>query len=200
MIFKEENKMAVNLSKGQRVSLDKSVTLARIGLGWDTNKYDGGSDFDLDASVFLLGANGKVLRDEDFVFYNNLNGRNGAVVHTGDNRTGEGDGDDEAIIIDFTKIPPEIEKIAVAVTIFDAQQRNQNFGQVSNAYVRSTTPTTLTARKLSTSTSWRSSPLRPRLLYARSTVTTATGSSTRLQRATRADSRRSAALTASTCN
>ena len=92
MIFKEENKMAVNLSKGQRVSLDKSVTLARIGLGWDTNKYDGGSDFDLDASVFLLGANGKVLRDEDFVFYNNLNGRNGAVVHTGDNRTGEGDG------------------------------------------------------------------------------------------------------------
>lgn len=78
--------MAVNLSKGQRVSLDKSVTLARIGLGWDTNKYDGGSDFDLDASVFLLGANGKVLRDEDFVFYNNLNGRNGAVVHTGDNR------------------------------------------------------------------------------------------------------------------
>ena len=76
--------MAVNLSKGQRVSLDKSVTLARIGLGWDTNKYDGGSDFDLDASVFLLGANGKVLRDEDFVFYNNLNGRNGAVVHTGD--------------------------------------------------------------------------------------------------------------------
>ena len=128
--------MAVNLSKGQRVSLDKSVTLARIGLGWDTNKYDGGSDFDLDASVFLLGANGKVLRDEDFVFYNNLNGRNGAVVHTGDNRTGEGDGDDEAIIIDFTKIPPEIEKIAVAVTIFDAQQRNQKFGQVSNAYVR----------------------------------------------------------------
>lgn len=136
MIFKEENKMAVNLSKGQRVSLDKSVTLARIGLGWDTNRYDGGSDFDIDASVFLLGANGKVLRDEDFVFYNNLNGRNGAVVHTGDNRTGEGDGDDEAIIIDFTKIPPEIEKIAVTVTIFDAQQRNQNFGQVSNAYVR----------------------------------------------------------------
>ena len=128
--------MAVNLSKGQRVSLDKSVTLARIGLGWDTNKYDGGSDFDLDASVFLLGANGKVLRDEDFVFYNNLNGRNGAVVHTGDNRTGEGDGDDEAIIIDFTKIPPEIEKIAVTVTIFDAQQRNQNFGQVSNAFIR----------------------------------------------------------------
>ena len=195
--------MAVNLSKGQRVSLDKSVTLARIGLGWDTNKYDGGSDFDLDASVFLLGANGKVLRDEDFVFYNNLNGRNGAVVHTGDNRTGEGDGDDEAIIIDFTKIPPEIEKIAVTVTIFDAQQRNQNFGQVSNAYVRVVkidNPDDVNGEEVITSTSWRSSPSRLRLLYARSTVTTATGSSTRLQRATRADSRRSAALTASTCN
>lgn len=128
--------MAVNLTKGQRVSLDKSVTMARIGLGWDINKYDGGQDFDLDACVFLLGANGKVLCDEDFVFYNNLSARNGAVQHTGDNRTGEGDGDDEAIIIDFTKIPQEIEKIAVTVTIFEAQQKNQNFGQVSNSYVR----------------------------------------------------------------
>lgn len=128
--------MAVNLSKGQRVSLDKSVTMARIGLGWDTNRYDGGNDFDLDACVFLLGKNGKVLKDEDFVFYNNLTARDGAVVHTGDNRTGDGDGDDEAIIIDFAKIPAEIEKIAVTVTIFDAPQRNQNFGQVSNAYVR----------------------------------------------------------------
>lgn len=128
--------MAVNLSKGQRVSLDKSVTMARIGLGWDTNRYDGGNDFDLDACVFLLGKNGKVLKDEDFVFYNNLTARDGAVVHTGDNRTGDGDGDDEAIIIDFAKVPAEIEKIAVTVTIFDAPQRNQNFGQVSNAYVR----------------------------------------------------------------
>ena len=83
-----------------------------------------------------------MLRDEDFVFYNNLNGRNGAVVHTGDNRTGEGEGDDEAIIIDFTKIPPEIEKIAVTVTIFDAQQRNQNFGQVNNAFIRIYNPET----------------------------------------------------------
>ncbi len=128
--------MAVNLTKGQRVSLDKSMTMARIGLGWDVNRYDGGNDFDLDACVFLLGANGKVLRDEDFVFYNNLSARDGAVVHTGDNRTGEGDGDDEAIIIDFTKIPQEIQKIAVTVTIFEAAQRNQNFGQVSNSYVR----------------------------------------------------------------
>lgn len=128
--------MAVNLSKGQRVSLDKTLTMARIGLGWDTNRYDGGQDFDLDACVFLLGANGKVLKDEDFVFYNNLTARDGAVVHTGDNRTGDGDGDDEAIIIDFTKIPQEIEKIAVTVTIFEAQQKGQNFGQVSNSYVR----------------------------------------------------------------
>ncbi|MBD5130947.1 MAG: TerD family protein [Ruminococcaceae bacterium] len=128
--------MAVNLSKGQRVSLDKSVTMARIGLGWDTNRYDGGQDFDLDACVFLLGANGKVLTDDDFVFYNNLSARNGAVVHTGDNRTGEGDGDDEAIIIDFAKVPAEVEKIAVTVTIFDAEQKRQNFGQVSNSYVR----------------------------------------------------------------
>ena len=128
--------MAVNLSKGQRVSLDKSVTMARIGLGWDTNRYDGGQDFDLDACVFLLGANGKVLKDEDFVFYNNLTARNGAVVHTGDNRTGDGDGDDEAIIIDFSKVAAEVEKIAVTVTIFDAEIKHQNFGQVSNSYVR----------------------------------------------------------------
>ena len=128
--------MAVNLSKGQKISLDKGMTLALVGLGWDTNRYSGGAEFDLDASAFLLGANGKVRKDEDFIFYGNLKSADGSVTHTGDNRTGEGDGDDEAIIIDFTKIPPEIEKIAVAVTIFDAQQRNQNFGQVSNAYVR----------------------------------------------------------------
>jgi Uncharacterized proteins involved in stress response, homologs of TerZ and putative cAMP-binding protein CABP1 len=128
--------MAVNLSKGQRVSLDKQLTRALVGLGWDTNKYSGGFDFDLDAAAFLLGENGKVLRDEDFVFYNNLVGRDGAVTHTGDNLTGEGDGDDEVIIIDFTKIPQEIAKIAITVTIFEANERKQNFGQVSNAYVR----------------------------------------------------------------
>ena len=100
--------MAINLQKGQRVSLDNSMKLALVGLGWDTNRYDGGNDFDLDASAFLLGENGKLLRDEDFVFYNNLNGRDGAVVHTGDNLTGDGDGDDEVIMIDFTKIPSEM--------------------------------------------------------------------------------------------
>ena len=128
--------MAINLQKGQRVSLDNTMKLALVGLGWDTNRYDGGADFDLDASAFLLGPNGKLLRDEDFIFYNNLNGRNGAVVHTGDNLTGEGDGDDEVIIIDFSKIPSEIEKIAICVTIHDAEARRQNFGQVSNAYIR----------------------------------------------------------------
>ncbi len=126
----------VNLSKGQRVSLEKSMTRALVGLGWDTNKYDGGFDFDLDAAAFLLGANGKVNRDEDFIFYNNLASRNEAVVHTGDNLTGEGDGDDEVILIDFTKMPEDIEKIAITVTIHDAVNRRQNFGQVSNAYVR----------------------------------------------------------------
>ena len=128
--------MAINLKKGQQVALEDSMKLAMVGLGWDTNRYDGGYDFDLDASVFLLGSNGKLLRDEDFVFYNNLNGRDGAVVHTGDNLTGDGDGDDEVIMIDFTKIPEEITKIAVVVTIYDADVRRQNFGQVDNAYIR----------------------------------------------------------------
>ena len=128
--------MSVNLSKGQRVNLDKNISMALIGLGWDTNKYSGGYDFDLDASAFLLGENGKVLKDDDFIFYNNLTGYDGAVTHTGDNLTGEGDGDDEIIVVDFRKIPPKIAKIAITVTIHDAVFRGQNFGQVSNAYIR----------------------------------------------------------------
>ena len=130
--------MAVNLQKGQRVSLDKGMTMALIGLGWDSNRYDGGFDFDLDASAFLLGANGQVISDEDFIFYNHPESRNGAVRTSGDDTTGGGsaEGDDEQIFIDFTKLPPEIEKIAITVTIHDAEARRQNFGQVSNAYVR----------------------------------------------------------------
>lgn len=128
--------MAINLQKGQRVSLDSSMKLALVGLGWDTNRYDGGADFDLDASAFLLGENGKLQRDEDFIFYNNLRSRNDAVVHTGDNLTGDGEGDDEVIMIDFTKIPSDVKKIAICVTIHDAEARRQNFGQVSNAYIR----------------------------------------------------------------
>ncbi|WP_129595846.1 TerD family protein [Anaerophilus nitritogenes] len=131
--------MAINLTKGQRIDLTKSnpdLTKVIIGLGWDTNKYGGGHDFDLDASAFLAGENGKVLNDADFVFYNNLQGGNGSVIHTGDNRTGEGEGDDEQIKVDFTKIPAHVHKIGITVTIHEANERGQNFGQVSNAYVR----------------------------------------------------------------
>ncbi|MGN0793131.1 MAG: TerD family protein [Aristaeellaceae bacterium] len=128
--------MAINLSKGQRVSLDKGMKLALVGLGWDTNQYDGSADFDLDASAFMLGANGKVRKDEDFIFYGNLQSADGAVTHTGDNLTGEGSGDDETLLIDFSKVPADVEKIAITVTIYEAPERGQNFGQVSNAYVR----------------------------------------------------------------
>lgn len=128
--------MAINLSKGQRVSLDKGVRLALVGLGWDTNRYDGSADFDLDASAFLLGANGKVRSDDDFIFYGNLQSKDGSVTHTGDNLTGEGDGDDETLFIDFSKVPADVQKIVITVTICEAQERGQNFGQVSNAYVR----------------------------------------------------------------
>lgn len=131
--------MAVSLSKGQKVDLTKTnpgLTKVVVGLGWDTNKYDGGFDFDLDASVFLLGENGKVTSEKDFVFYNNPSGANGAVVHTGDNRTGAGDGDDEEVKINLTAIPANIQRIAFTITIHEADKRNQNFGQVSNAYAR----------------------------------------------------------------
>ncbi|MDF2904661.1 MAG: tellurium resistance protein TerD [Bacillus sp. (in: firmicutes)] len=131
--------MAISLSKGQKVDLTKTnpgLTNVVVGLGWDTNKYDGGKDFDLDSSVFLLGENGKVPSENDFVFYNNTKGGNGSVVHTGDNRTGAGDGDDEAVEINLTNVPANIHRITFAITIHDAEARNQNFGQVSNAYVR----------------------------------------------------------------
>jgi len=130
--------MSINLKKGEKINLTKGTGIKKIivGLGWDTNKYDGGFDFDLDASVFLLDANGKTTSESDFIFYNNLKHPSGAVIHTGDNKTGEGEGDDEQILIDFEKMPSNIEKIAIAVTIHDAEARRQNFGQVSNAFVR----------------------------------------------------------------
>lgn len=128
--------MGVNLQKGQRVQLEKALTLGLIGLGWDVKKFDGGADFDLDASAFLLNSNSKAARDEDFIFYGNLKSRNNAVIHTGDNRTGAGDGDDEKIIINFATVPADVERIAITVTIYDAETRRQNFGQVANAYVR----------------------------------------------------------------
>ena len=131
--------MAISLSKGQKVDLTKTnpgLTKVVVGLGWDVNKYDGGNDFDLDTSVFLLGDNGKVTSEADFVFYNNTTGGNGSVVHTGDNRTGAGDGDDETINVDLASVPAEVKRIAFTITIHDGEGRNQNFGQVSNSYVR----------------------------------------------------------------
>ncbi|GKS11022.1 hypothetical protein YDYSY3_20220 [Paenibacillus chitinolyticus] len=131
--------MTISLSKGQRIDLTKTnpgLTKVIIGLGWDINKYNTGQDYDLDASAFLLRADGKAKGMEDFLFYNNSNLYNGAVIHTGDNRTGEGDGDDEQIKLDFSKVPNEIERIGITVTIHDAAVRNQNFGHVSNAFVR----------------------------------------------------------------
>ncbi len=131
--------MAVSLQKGQKVDLTKgNPGLAKImvGLGWDVNQYDGGSDFDLDAAAFLVGESGKVLSDDDFVFYGNLKHKSEAVIHQGDNLTGEGDGDDEQILVDLSKVPANISKIAFTVTIYDAETRKQNFGQVSNAFIR----------------------------------------------------------------
>ncbi|MEC0232050.1 TerD family protein [Paenibacillus alba] len=131
--------MAISLSKGQKVDLTKTnpgLTKVVVGLGWDTNKYDGGKDFDLDASVFCVNASGKVGSESDFIFYNNPKNANGSIVHTGDNRTGAGDGDDEQVVIDLAAVPAETEKIAFCITIHDADARAQNFGQVSNAYVR----------------------------------------------------------------
>ncbi|MBP1544486.1 MAG: TerD family protein [Oscillospiraceae bacterium] len=131
--------MAVNLTKGQKVDLTKGnpgLTNLMIGLGWDTNKYDGGSAFDLDTCVFMLGEDGKVTTENDFIFYGNLQHASGAVQHMGDNLTGEGDGDDEQINIDLSKVPANITKMDFTATIYDADTRNQNFGQVSNAYIR----------------------------------------------------------------
>lgn len=129
----------VNLSKGQKVDLTKTnpgLTKIMVGLGWDINKYDGGAEFDLDAAAFLLGADGRASSEADFVFYNNKEHSSGSVVHMGDNKTGEGDGDDEVINIDLNAVPENIDKIDFTVTIFEADERNQNFGQVNNAYIR----------------------------------------------------------------
>lgn len=131
--------MAISLAKGQKVDLTKTnpgLSKVVVGLGWDTNKYDGGGEFDLDASVFLLNADGKCASEADFIFYNQSEGAGGAVVHSGDNRTGEGQGDDESVNIDLSQVPASIEKISFVITIHDAEARNQNFGQVSNAFVR----------------------------------------------------------------
>lgn len=131
--------MAISLKKGQKIDLTKTnpgLSKILVGLGWDTNKYDGGADFDLDASVFLVDATGKATSDSDFIFYNNPTHPSGSVQYIGDNRTGDGDGDDEQVNIDLSLVPANIDRIAFTVTIYDYETRKQNFGQVSNAFIR----------------------------------------------------------------
>lgn len=131
--------MAISLQKGQKIDLTKTnpgLQKVVVGLGWDVNKYDGGSDFDLDAAAFMLDGNGKAQNEKDFIFYGNLSSPCGSVTHLGDNLTGDGDGDDEQIIIDLTKVPANVQRIAFTVTIYDHEARQQNFGQVSNAFIR----------------------------------------------------------------
>lgn len=130
--------MAISLQKGQNVSLTKQapgMKKVRFGLGWDLRKTDG-ADFDLDAAAFILDADGKVLSNAHFVFYNNTKDPSGAVVHAGDNRTGEGAGDDEVLEVELSLMPANAAKVAFTVTIHEADERKQNFGQVSNAYIR----------------------------------------------------------------
>ena len=126
--------MAINLQKGQRENIN--APKFTIGLGWDTNTSSTGLGFDLDASVFILDDNKKVLSDSHFIFYNNLKSPDGSVEHTGDNLTGDGDGDDEQIKIDLTKIDPSVKEICIVVTIHEAETRKQNFGQVRNSFIR----------------------------------------------------------------
>lgn len=131
--------MPISLKKGQKVSITKDnpgLTKVVVGLGWDVNQFDTGGDFDLDTAAFLLADNGKVSRPEDFVFFGNLNHPSGSVQHLGDNLTGAGDGDDEQIKINLADVPANISKIAFTVTIYEAEQRRQNFGQVNNAFIR----------------------------------------------------------------
>ncbi len=130
--------MAITLNKGGNVSLSKtdpSLKKILIGLGWSTRSTDG-ADFDLDASAFLLTDSGKVRGDNDFIFYNQLKSSCGSVEHTGDNRTGAGDGDDEALKIELDKVPANVQKVSICVTIHDADVRKQSFGQVTDAFVR----------------------------------------------------------------
>ncbi len=130
--------MAISLQKGGNVNLSKEAPgLAKlvVGLGWDPRVTDG-AEFDIDGTVFLLKADGKVRGDADMVFYNNLKSSDGSVTHSGDNRSGAGDGDDETVAIDLSSVPAEIDKIAVCVTIHDAEARRQNFGMVAKAFVR----------------------------------------------------------------
>jgi tellurium resistance protein TerD len=126
--------MAINLEKGQRVNV--GLPRFTIGLGWDANTSSTGESFDIDASIFILGENKKILSDQYFIFYNNLKSPDGAVEHTGDNQTGEGEGDDESINVDLSKINPAATELCIVVTIHKATERRQNFGQIRNSFVR----------------------------------------------------------------
>ena len=131
--------MPINLSKGQKEDLTKGnpgLKSIMVGLGWDVNAFDTGADFDLDAAAFMCGSNGKCPTEKEFIFYGNLEHPTGCVKHMGDNLTGSGEGDDEQIMVDLTQVPSDIERIAFTVTIYDADVRRQNFGQVSNAFIR----------------------------------------------------------------
>ena len=131
--------MAISLKKGEKVNLTKDnpgLSKVVLGLGWDINQYDTGGSFDLDSSAFLLGANGKITNENDFIFYGNLKHKSGSVEHMGDNRTGEGEGDDEQIKVNLSAVPENISKIVFTVTIYEAEERRQNFGQISNAFIR----------------------------------------------------------------
>lgn len=133
--------MTINLSKGERISLEKvapGLVEIFIGLGWDINVTDTGGDFDIDASIFLLDSNDKLISDQHFIFYNNPKSPDPghSIQQRGDNRTGAGEGDDEIVDVNLKTIPPEIVKMALTVTIHEADKRHQNFGQVSNAFVR----------------------------------------------------------------
>jgi tellurium resistance protein TerD len=130
--------MAISLQKGGNVNLSKEapgLSQLTIGLGWDVRNTDGAA-FDIDSSAFILKTDGKVRSDQDFIFYNNLKSTDGAIVHSGDNRTGEGAGDDETVNVDLSKVPADVDRVAVCVTIHDAESRRQNFGQVQKAFVR----------------------------------------------------------------
>jgi len=131
--------MPISLKKGQKVSITKDnpgLSKVVVGLGWDVNAFDTGGDFDLDTAAFLLTDTGKVSGQEDFVFFGNLTHASGCAQHMGDNRTGAGEGDDEQIRVDLSSVPAQITKIAFTVTIYEAEQRRQNFGQVNNAFIR----------------------------------------------------------------
>ncbi len=131
--------MGISLAKGQKISLSKNnpgLNKVVVGVGWDINMYDTGGDFDLDGSAFLLGSNGKVTSQSDFIFYGQKTHPSGAVEHMGDNLTGAGEGDDEQIKIDLSRVPADIERIAFAVTIYESEARGQNFGMVSNSFIR----------------------------------------------------------------